>query len=371
MARNLIIAVLIWNLQLLSIGAADDLDFIMDLPESKRPAHIASKLKEYASQFSSSVISLTATERGTVEAEASPKADSKGPVNIELVEGKLVNELVLSANIRYAKIHHIEGDATLITYDGTEGKLYGYGKNGTMEYVDHICKLPSLRSMSLEKFVELTGITTFNSCENSNLINKIESFSWGERKFDSTLGDCVILKTETRGDRLKLERNMMYFGIRDSFLVLLRYELMVQYQNESPINGAPAIIKYKWLNAYEYGLKSGKLLPESWTYLITNEYTDLEGRLLPLSNELSRNPNIIRSTVTTVSKPKLLEQFPTEIFNIAIDPKAGLVDSCQNAVQAVVAQKQKSRSWFSTLLLVLCLFSCSLAAYFYSRSRRS
>ena len=370
MTHNSLIATLIWSMYLLSVGSADELDFIMALPESERPAHIAAKMEEYAAQFSSSIVSFTATERGSEEIESSRQTDPSAPKTLTLVKGSTVHELVLSASNRYARIQDIEGDTTLITYDGKEGRLYGYDKNRKMTYVDHICNLPSLGSMSLEKFVELTGITTFNSNSNSDLISKIEGISWGERRLDSTLGDCVILQNEVRSSGLKLDRKLMYFGLRDSTLVLLRYESVSQYEYEFPIYGAPAIAKYKWLNDYEYARKSGKLLPQSWTYLITNEYTDLDGRLLPVSKEMILNPNIIRSTTTTISKCKLLDRFPDEIFNIAIDPKAALIDSCQNAVQELVAMEQKPRRWFSYSLLALCLLSGVFAVYFYSRSRR-
>lgn len=369
MARTSIIAILFWSMHLIPVGSADELDFIMALPESERPAHIASKMEEYAAQFSSSIISFTATDRGSKQVETR-SADPRAPIELTLTKGSMVHELVLSASNRYAKIQYLEGDATLITYDGKEGKLYGYDKNRKMTHVDHFCRLPSLRSMSLDKFVQLTGITTFNSSSNSDLIHAIGKFSMAERRLDSTLGDCVVLQKEARSSGLKVDKTLMYFGIRDSSLVLLREEAVLQYENELPVNAGRAILKYKWLNDYEYSRKSGKLLPESWTYLITKEYTDLDGRLLPLSNELSRNPSIIRSMTTTISKCKLLERFPDEIFNIAIDPKAALIDSCQNAVQELVAMDQKPRRWFRNSLLALCLLSGVLAVYFYSRSRR-
>lgn len=371
MLREFSIAFLIWNLSLYGFVTADVLDDVMDLPEPERPDYVALKLKEYASQFSTSVINFTATDRGRLKKEVPPKSqNSMGLIEMVMVNVNMVHELTLSADNRYAKIQHTDDNATLITYNGIDGKYYGFDKNKKMTYVDHFCEFPSLRSMSLELFVNLTGITTFKSSSNADLISKVKKYSWGERRVDPKLGDCIILKKELQGDRLKVERNMMYFGIRDSFLVLLRDEAMLQHENSSPVNGAPALIRYKWLKDFEYGRKFGKLLPESWNYLITNEYCDLDGRLLAVSNELHKNPNIIRSATTTISKVKFLERFPTELFNIAVDSTVPLVDSCQKAVQVEVAKEQKSGRWFSNWLLGLSLFSCAVAVYFYVRSRR-
>ncbi len=364
-----IIAMMFWSVHLLSIGLPDELDSVSNLAVSERPEHIALKLKEYASQFSSSVMSFTATERGSKEVDSFKIVDSKQVQESKLVKGKLVHELVLSSSLRYAKIQNLDGSATLITYDGKDGKRYGF-KNKVMTYVDHFCDFPSLRSMTLDKFVEITGATTFRESSNSNLASRVEGYSWGERRLDPKLGECIVLQKETRGKGLSLNRNAMYFGIRDSFLVLLREEAMSKEENPEPINGAPALLKYKWLNEYEYGRKFGKLLPESWTYLISLEYSDLEDRLLPVFDGLRMNPNIIRSTTTTISNCKFPDRFPIKIFNIAIDPKTALVDSCQQAAQSEVAREQNSERSSSKWLLSLCLISCAIAAYFYARSRR-
>jgi hypothetical protein len=360
-------ALLILNLNLYGYGKADVLDDVVELPEAERSGYVALKLEEYASQFSRSVMSFNATERGTWENDAGIQGDS---TKSNVVAGSMLHELVLSADNRYVKIQKIGGEVTLLTYNGQDGKSYRFDKNKKMTYADHFCRFPSMKSMTLELFVNLTGITAFESSSNAELISKVKSYSWGERRVDPSLGDCIVLKKETRGERLTVERRMMYFGERDSFLVLLRDETTHQSENGAPVNGMPALIRYKWLNDFQYGKKFGKLLPESWSYLITNEFCDLDGRLLEISNELQRNPNIIRSTTTSISKVKFLDQFPTELFNITVAPNVPLVDSCQKAAQIEVANEQKSGRWFNNWLLGLGLFSCVIAIYFYVRSKR-
>jgi hypothetical protein len=367
MFRKISIVLLVLNFGLLGLVRADVLDDVMELPEIERPDYVAMKLQEYASQFSASVIGFNATDRGTTQIEVEAKS---GLTELKNVTGSMVHDLTLSADNRYAKIQNVDGNTRLITYNGRDGKYYGFDKNKKMTYVDHFCAFPSLGSMSLEQFVNLTGITTFQSSSNEELTGKVKGYSWGERRVDPKLGDCIVLKIESRGDRLKLERKMMYFGVRGSFLVLLRDESTLQYENSLPIREAPALIRYKWLKDFAYGKKYGKLLPENWSYLITEEYCDLDGRLLEVSNDLQKNPLIIRSMTTTISNVKFLDQFPTELFNIAVASNVPLVDSCQKALQVEVAKEQKSGRWFNSSLLGLGLFSCVIAIYFYVRSRR-
>jgi len=367
MFSKLSLVLLISNLSLYGYGKADVLDDVVELPEAERSGYIAIKLEEYASQFSKSVISFNATERGTWENDAGNEGDS---TKSTVVTGSMLHELVLSADNRYVKIQKIGGEVTLLTYNGQDGKSYRFDKNKKMTYADHFCRFPSMKSMTLDLFVNLTGITTFKSSSNAELISKVKMYSLGERRVDPKLGDCIVLKKETRGVGLTVERRMMYFGVRDSFLVLLRDETTHQSENGAPVNGMPALIRYKWLNDFQYGKKFGKLLPESWSYLITNEFCDLDGRLLEVSKELQRNPNIIRSTTTSISKVKFLDQFPTELFNITVAPNVPLVDSCQQVAQVEVAKEQKSGRWFNNWLLGLGLISFAVAGYFYIRSRR-
>lgn len=370
MVRNIIIAVVILGGHLHSVGLADELDSVSNLAVSERPGYIASKIKEYASQYASLIMSFTATERGSLQITTTKMVDSKPFHELKLIKGTFVHELVLSNKNRYAKIQENDGTATLITYDGKEGKRYGYNKNKEMTYVDYFCDFPSSRSMSLDKFVGITGVTTFKYSANEKLASNIESFSWSERRLDPMLGDCIVLEKEARGKGSGLKREAMYFGIRDSSLVLLREEAVSQGENEILVNGQQNIEKTKWLLEFKYGRKFGKLLPESWTYLISEEYLDLSGRLIAESDNLRMNPNIIRSTTTTISNCKVLDRFPTEILNIPIDPKASLVDSCQQAAQTEVAREQKTGRWFSSWLLGLCFFSCAVAFVFFFRSRR-
>jgi len=368
MNRDSFIAMAIWSSCLCCTGVCDELDAVLNVDESERPAYVARKLEEYASQFSSAVISLSATESGTNVNFGTGQENSAQRTSPN-GKGRWKHELVLSAQRRFAKLQDINGGSILTTYNGHDGRRYGYDTGNEMSYVDHFCDFPSLGSMSLELFVNLTGITTYRDSSNEELTNAVRKLSWGERRVDSKFGDCIALQKESR-DRLKLTRDSMTFGMHDTSMVLHRREVVRQSENEQPINGAPAIIRYKWLQEFEYGQKYGRLLPESWKYVIAYEYCDLDGRLLPLSNVLRKNPIIIRSTTTTISNVKFLDRFPNELFNIPVHPSVPLVDSCQEAVQMDVADALKSGSRFNYWLLGLGVAACAIGAYLYVRSRR-
>lgn len=344
-----------------------NLDSLMQAGESERPGIAANELVRFADKHREKICSIV-VEEGGFRAGGALTLD-KDPKYSPDFRGKWRIEMVASPKKAYGIGRFPNGRWTKTTFDGSTAMLYWFDPENKMFQADKFCSLPSSPSSGLNTFVEVTGIGRWSNgpliVSNDAFADRVRNMKWHERKTHASLGDIAVLETKKTTDTIKSNSERALFGVKDGNLVCVGLEYESKGMFPDKIDGKPAVSVGKYLTEIRYGTKFGPLLPESWTFLSSQELFSMEGKALFA-------PRVDYSQLKQLVAFKSLASFPDAILNIPIDPKAKLVDHCEKKVQAAIAEsiveapKNRRLYW----ILALGLASCFVALVMFVRRVR-
>ena len=333
-----------------------DFESVSSLNDSQRIEWVIDNYRKYSEQIRKSVIRVRVQERGSINDLSFTSDNTKKPSNFS--NNELTHEIVTTQGKTFVSIQMPRNEKTVTACRNAESKIYLYNAGGGLVQVERVCEPPPVSSTSFRFFVASTGIADFDDPSVEKQAEFIRRFTWKGVLRDDKNREFVMLNFLQSASRGDVDWNLS-FGFRDSFLVLLSEEVVSRGHIERDTSQNSTVRQ-----EITYRSQSIGPFPNAWTRFVNTEVFDAKKTLL--------GSNLIQSTTSTVSEFKVLDKFPDEILDIPIDPKAAIIDRCQQSAQTAVAQNVKAQAKSSNRwwLLLLGVAALATTAYFYRKSRQ-
>lgn len=337
-------------------NASEDFDSIALLSNADRIEWVINNYRKYSDRIRNSAIRVRVQERGSINDDLSFSSASSD-MKTNFSNGPFTHEIVSHSNKTYTSFQMPRGKRTVAASRNSESKIYLYNASGGLVQVERMCSPPPISSTSFRFFVAATGITDSDDLTVEKQAGFMRRFTWKGIARDDKNREFAVLNFFQSGQRAKTDWNLT-FGFRDAFLVLLSEEVVTTGILERETSSNSTVRQ-----EITYGTKSIGPFPAAWTRFVNTEVFDAQKTLLAST--------LIQSTTSTVSEFKVLDKFPDEILDIPIDPKAAIIDRCQQSAQTAIAQKVKAKAKSSNRwwLLLLAVAAFATTAYFYQKSR--